>query len=43
MDSLQKLGAEMYKQTPPPTEEKPEEKSEEKTDAKKAEEGEVVN
>ena len=42
MDSLQKLGAEMYKQTPPPAEEKPEEKKEDK-DAKKAEEGEVIN
>jgi len=42
MDSLQKLGAEMYKQTPPPTEEKPEDKTEKKED-KKAEEGEVVN
>ncbi|KKU03105.1 MAG: Chaperone protein DnaK [Candidatus Amesbacteria bacterium GW2011_GWB1_47_26] len=41
MDSLQKLGAEMYKQTPPPTEEKPAE--EKPADAKKAEEGEVVN
>ena len=41
MDSLQKLGAEMYKQTPPPTEEKPTE--EKPADAKKAEEGEVVN
>ena len=39
MDSLQKVGAEMYKQTPPPTEEKPEDKKEDK----KAEEGEVVN
>jgi len=35
MESLQKVGAEMYKQTPPPAEEKP--------DAKKPEEGEVVN
>lgn len=42
MDSLQKLGAEMYKQTPPPTEEKPGDK-EEKKEEKKAEEGEVVN
>ena len=30
MDSLQKVGAEMYKQTPPPTEEKPEDKKEDK-------------
>ena len=42
MDSLQKLGAEMYKQTPPPAEEKPEDKTNKKED-KKAEEGEVVN
>ena len=43
MDSLQKLGSEMYKQTPPPAEEKPQDKPEDKKDDKKAEEGEVVN
>lgn len=41
MESMQKLGSEMYKQTPPPTEEK---LAEEKPDGdKKVEEGEVVN